>query len=346
MSSQWIDFQSVKQSVSMELVLAHYGITLRRVNQNALRGKCPLPTHDPKKGEPSFSVNLSKNAWACLSQSCIKARNGKRGGNQLDLVSWMEGGCTVREAALKLANWFNVSSDGGDASLPKNDARHGSATELASEKKTERGVTDVVVSGGLQNKPLAFVLKSIDHSHAYLTSRGITPKTAEYFEIGFFGGKGSMHGRIVIPIHNSAGELVAYAGRAIDESEPRYKLPGGFLKTLELFNQYRVLSDIMAREEAVIVVEGFFGCMKIHQAGYPRVLALMGSTLSEVQEKILAGFPRLVLMFDGDEAGRGATLEIATRLMSKTFVKVINLPDGKQPDQLSSEEIRFILGSL
>src|SRR5690349_3248037 len=119
MSSQWVDFTTVKESVSLERVLAHYQIQLRRVNKNSLRGRCPLPSHNQEKKTPSFAANLSKNAWVCLSRSCIEARNGKRGGNQLDLVRWMEGGCcTVRNAALKLAEWFDVPSDSRGASPP------------------------------------------------------------------------------------------------------------------------------------------------------------------------------------------------------------------------------------
>jgi DNA primase len=54
-----------------------------------------------------------------------------------------------------------------------------------------------------------------------------------------------------------------------------------------------------------IVVEGFFDCLRVHQAGYHNVVALMGVTLSEVQQQLLpARFPKLVLMLDGDEAGR------------------------------------------
>ena len=60
--------------------------------------------------------------------------------------------------------------------------------------------------------------------------RRISRETAETFGVGYFSGKGSMSGRIVIPIHNEHGELVAYAGRTIDESAPRYKLPAGFHK--------------------------------------------------------------------------------------------------------------------
>ena len=52
-----------------------------------------------------------------------------------------------------------------------------------------------------------------------------------------------MSGRVVIPIHNERGELVAYAGRSIDGSEPKYKLPAGFHKSLELFNLHRAIGE-------------------------------------------------------------------------------------------------------
>lgn len=63
-----------------------------------------------------------------------------------------------------------------------------------------------------------------DLGGGHLTQRGIDKETAEYFGVGFFSSKGSMAGRIVIPIENEGGELVAYAGRSIDGSEPKYRL--------------------------------------------------------------------------------------------------------------------------
>jgi hypothetical protein len=57
---------------------------------------------------------------------------------------------------------------------------------------------------------------------------------------------------------NAQFELVAYAGRVVDESEPRYKVPAGFQKSLELFNLHHVT------EPEAILVEGFFDCMKVH----------------------------------------------------------------------------------
>jgi hypothetical protein len=71
---------------------------------------------------------------------------------------------------------------------------------------------------------------------------GISTETAETFGVGLFSGKGSMSGRCVVPIHNEASELLAYAGRSIANTEPRYKLPAGFHKSLKLYNLHRVIA--------------------------------------------------------------------------------------------------------
>ena len=151
-----------------------------------------------------------------------------------------------------------------------------------------------------------------------------------------------MSGRIVIPIENEAGELVAYAGRSIDGSEPKYKLPAGFKKSQVLYNLARALEDDSAG--AVVLVEGFFDCIKVVQAEHVCV-ALMGCSLSEEQETLLVReFRQVVVMLDGDEAGRKAAGEIAGRLAHKVWVRVVGVPDGRQPDKLSMEELRGMLG--
>ena len=135
---------------------------------------------------------------------------------------------------------------------------------------------------------------------------------------------------------------MAYAGRSIDSSEPRYKLPAGFHKSLELFNLHRAIGDC-GPERRVIVVEGFFDCIKVTGAGFPSV-ALMGSSLSTAQEEILAKhFDQVYLMLDGDDAGQKATDECLVRLGRRMWVRAVVLTDGKQPDQLSNEELSALL---
>ena len=317
--------------VSIEAVLGRYNVKLRRVNQHSIRGTCPLPSHSSDKSKESFIVQTEKNIWACQSTSCVAGRNGKKGGNILDFVSIMSG-CSIRDAALKLQEWFVHNA------TPSSKVEKGS--EASNTRRSQEHVNDDMEN---ENAPLPFALKDIDHAHAYLRQRGMKEETAKTFGVGFFSGRGSMTGRIVIPIHNSTGDVVAYAGRSVDSSEPKYKLPAGFKKSAELFNLHRVLALSARDRETVILCEGFFDCMKVHQAGLPAVVSLMGSSVSNVQEKILQKFARVIVFLDGDEAGREAAQEISFRLARKTFVRVVDLPDGKQPDQLSSGELKELL---
>ena len=160
--------------------------------------------------------------------------------------------------------------------------------------------------------------------------------------VGFFSGKGSMNGRIVIPIENERGDLVAYAGRAIDGSEPKYKLPAGFKKSHVLFNLARALEEDSTG--AVVLVEGFFDCIKVTQAEHVCV-ALMGCSMSEEQEvQLAAHFRQVVIMLDGDEAGSRATDECLVRLARRgLWVTAVVLRPGQQPDQLSTEELKDLL---
>src|ERR1035438_467360 len=102
--SNWIDFRAIRQTVTMESLLHHYGVQVRRTDPQTLRGKCPLPEHT-SKAPYSFIVDTTKNVWACHSDSCVAARDGRKGGNTLDFVTAMEK-CSLREAGLKIMSWF------------------------------------------------------------------------------------------------------------------------------------------------------------------------------------------------------------------------------------------------
>jgi DNA primase len=340
----WVSFDDIKRTVSLQMVLDRYGFPLKRTGPGSLRGKCPLPTHSSKESKASFIVTLNKGtggAWSCHSNSCVAARGGRRGGNALDLVAAMER-CSLREAALKLQQWFSVPPAEPKPARARQEP--GAAKAAVQEPKTQL-VSEEKRAGESDgpNAALSFSLKGVDPLHPYLRERGILEETARTFGIGFFPGRGSMSGRIVIPIHNREGQLVAYAGRAIGDTEPRYKFPAGFRKSLEVFNLHRVMGEV-----SVVVVEGFFDCMKVSQAGFPCV-GLMGCTMSRAQEDAIAGqFGKVVLMLDGDTAGREAAEGIYDRLAGSVYqVEVVALPDNVQPDQLAGEEIsRLLTGAV
>ena len=108
-----------------------------------------------------------------------------------------------------------------------------------------------------------------------------------------------------------------------------------------LFNYHRAAAG---SDRRVVVVEGFFDCMRVYQAGFASVMALMGAALSPQQADLLVGrFPEIVLMLDGDPAGRAGTQDAAARLMWRCSVKRLTLAPGRQPDGMSNEEIRHTL---
>jgi DNA primase len=323
MARTWVDFRAVKAKVSMEMALAQYGIMLHRVNRCHIRGRCPLPAPTSKNSAQSFFVNTENNTWACHSSSCVAARGGRLGGNVLDFVASMEN-CSIRAAALRLQDWFRMNSDLGSSSA---------AVHAAAEPPAD------LSRNGDSNRPLPFRLTGIDSRHSYLTERGVSPETAQHFGIGWFPGKGSMAGRIVIPIHNEDGILVAYAGRALNQTEPKYRFPARFRKSLVLFNLCRAVHH----GKRVVIVEGFFDCFKVHQAGIPCVVALMGCSLSRRQTDLFEQhFSEAVLLLDGDKAGRAASATIAAQLVPKLSTRLVLVPEGSQPDQLSEDQIRCL----
>ena len=146
------------------------------------------------------------------------------------------------------------------------------------------------------------------------------------FGIGFCA-KGMMAGRIAIPIHNAEGNVVAYAG-VVPVNRPRTRpntsCRQGFRKSQELFNIDRAIKE--PADKPLVIVEGFFDCMKLHQNGCRKVVALMGSTMSAAQEELIRqhtdGKSQVIVMLDENEAGQAGREDIAVRLSKFCFVKV------------------------
>jgi len=302
-----VAFRAVKAALSLEAVLRRYQVPGLRQRGQQLVGPCPL--HGGRR-EDSFRVSLEKNLFHCFA--C------QAGGTVLDFVAMVER-CSLREAALRLQQWF-----GGGPPGPLGNVR-------VREKEGE-------------NPVLPFTLEPLDYSHPYLVARSICRATATEFGIGFYGGPGLLRGRVVIPIANARGQTVAYAGRAVDGRQPKYLLPAGFRKSQELFNLHRAVATGSRR---VIVVEGYFDCLRVHQAGFPAVVALMGLSLSAAPEQVLRQrFESLILLLDGDAAGRAASRALAGRLSARCSLTVVSLPYETQPDQLSLAAIQRLLRDI
>jgi DNA primase len=339
-SNGFVDFKQVKADVTMLQILERYQLveTLRQ-NGDRLSGPCPI---HKGKNPTAFRVSISKNCFNCFG-SCA------RGGNVIDFVSLMEG-VDFREAALLVQDWFLApSGDGGPVRSKKTVRKPTRAkTPKASPPAAQTSASEESVPEDGPNPPLTFELKTLKTDHPYLFQRGLEPETIDQFGLGLCS-RGMLRGYIAIPIHNREGELVAYAGRwpgDPPEGSAKYKLPKGFRKSQEIFNLHRALED--DDDTPLVIVEGFFDCFALWQAGIAKCVALMGCSLSEDQLRLLSeSLPvgsSIELLFDNDEAGiHGA--ETVQAQLSEFAVRIVRLPEGiRQPDELPSDTIPDVFG--
>ena len=335
--SKFIDFKAVKAAITMEQVLLHYGLLDKfKRGSDSLSGPCPIH----KGSNPTqFRVSISKNIWNCFSEC-------KHGGNVLDFIARMDN-VSIHAAATRAIEWFNLDPEVMSADSEQEAESTGEMPKAGDAPRPKPAARPApVVENGAPNKPLKFRLDKLERSHPYLAERGLTLETIVDFGIGYCA-KGMMAERIAIPINNPEGNVVAYSGRfpgEPDEDTPKYKLPQGFRKSLELYNIDRACKE----QGPLVIVEGFFDCMKLHQNGWRRVVALMGSTMSAAQEELIKQHTgrnsQIIVMLDENEAGRAGREDIACRLSRHCFVKVheFDKPDT-EPEHLSGGDLWKIL---
>jgi len=344
MGKPYIDFAAVKAAVTMTQALEHYGLMASMTSKKggeALEGPCPIHKGD---SPDQFKVSIPKNCWNCFSEC-------KCGGNVLDFVAKMEN-CDAQEAAIRMNGWFNLGLDKQPPPPREDPGRQRAASSQSAAPPARQDAPDVPQQAETPaeegpNAPLKFALKDLQTDHPYIAERGLTAETAAEFGLGHCK-RGTMSGRIVIPIHNAEGALVGYAGRWPGEApdkRPKYKLPEGFKKMSEVFSLHRALRE--ADSSPLIVVEGFFDVMKLWQLGWRRAVSLMGSHLSATHERLLAEAGKscgVILLLDEDDAGRAGRAKALLRLATKVFVKVVPLPrEGAQPDHLPDDELKSLL---
>jgi hypothetical protein len=304
----FLDFKAIKARAGIVDVLARYQVNLVRVNQTALKGTCPLPTHS-SGSKNTFFVNQTKSVWYCHSDSCKK--NGQRaGGNVIDFVALMEQ-CSPYAAAKRIDELFPATGDHGtNGALEVGAAAIGAGRGSGEENPTPP-------PGG--NKPLPFVLKDVNPEHPMIQAKGITISTAGKFGVGYFPGKGSMAGRIVFPLQelirrNGDGTaqvmLVGYAGRTtldVTPENPKWKLPAGLHKSF-LYGLERC-----EHAKPLILCESLWGPLWFHERGL-QAASLMGSEMTEEQERCLDPYPTITVALDNDAAGIEKAARICERL--------------------------------
>ncbi len=161
-------------------------------------------------------------------------------------------------------------------------------------------------------------------------------------------------GRVVFPIRNERGQPVSFSGRVLPDAKhqnPKY-FNGHeslvFKKSRILFGLDQARPAIGQRNET-LVVEGYTDCMALHQAGFTNVVGTMGTAMTEQQVTLLRRFaPKVVLVYDGDDAGIKAAERAIERLLPQEIdLRIVTLPDGLDPaDAISQRGAEFFAGLI
>ena len=153
----------------------------------------------------------------------------------------------------------------------------------------------------------------------------------------------TFRGRIMIPIKDVQGRIVAFGGRSLNNQEPKYlnsPETALFSKSKILFALDQSYKNIRNLDQA-IVVEGYFDVISLHEAGINNTVASLGTTFSKAQLRKLLRYTdskQIVFNFDADNAGIKATQRMITEIESLVYsgqvqLKILNLPNGKDADE-------------
>lgn len=296
-------FSHLKRLVSIERVLSARGViaSLTRRGQRLI-GPCPVHHGDHPQ---AFVVDLATDLWYCFTRC-------RGGGDVVELVRRMDH-CPYPDVARYLASLADSSPTRARAEVRAPDRPY---------------------------QPYTRELRLNPHA-PLLAHKRIWAQTARHFEAGAYQGRGFLEGCLAIRLHDPQGRPLGYAGRRLVPAQARqygkWKFPSGLPKREILYGFHRISSRL---HQGLALVECPWGVMRLAQIGIPAV-ALLGIHLSRTQVQLLRPTPRIVLMLDGDQAGRSASRQIADTLNTHTPTQVhrIDLPQDLDPDDLENSEL-------
>ena len=198
-----------------------------------------------------------------------------------------------------------------------------------------RGITDSVI----ERFSLGFSLPSYNALEFNLTKKGCSRE--QLVAAGLVRDKNGSYkdvfiNRVMIPIKDPRGKVIAFGGRVMDDGVPKYLNTGEtdvFQKRETLFGLDVAIKPIREAKEAIIV-EGYMDAISLHAAGINRVVASLGTAFSEQHAKLLHRITEnIVFAYDSDDAGRrNAVRAVSIAKKAGLSVKVLNVPEGKDPD--------------
>ena len=342
------EVSEVKDKINIVDLIGGY-LTLKKAGVN-YKGSCPF--HNEKT--PSFMVSPERQSFKCFG--CGK------GGDIFTFVEEIEG--MDFYDSLKL-----LAGRAGVELKPKGNFRYGDKEFAPTEKSKVFEINDLAAK--LYHKILIDHPKA-EHARKYLKNRGINKEAIKNFNLGYapkswdllikflakhnynekeafkagllvLGEKGRywdrFRGRIMFPINNISGQVVAFTGRILEDDDKSAKYVNSaespiYTKGKTIYGLDKARIDIRAQDCAVLV-EGNMDVIACHQAGFRNVVAVSGTALTAEQLKIISRYSQnIVFSFDSDSAGKIALKRAITLALSEDInVKVLNLPGFKDPDE-------------
>jgi DNA primase len=326
----------------VESVISSY-VTLKRAGSN-LQGLCPF--HSEKS--PSFTVFPGTQSFYCFGCNA--------GGSVITFIQKAENLDYVGAIEFLAARaGVSIPKDGKQAQPGEVPRRRIYDMNLAAAKFFRECLFDPAIGGegmkylaqdrGLSGATikhfgLGFAPNSFNMLHDHMRRLGYSD---EELIRGFLCGKSQKTGRaydyfrnrVMFPIIDTSGNIVAFGGRVMDDSKPKYLNSSdtpGFKKSRHLFALNFARNHAT---ESMILCEGYMDVIALHAAGFENAVATLGTAITSEQARIFAKYTKKVIIsYDSDEAGQRAANK-AMQLLGEVGleVRVLRVPDAKDPDE-------------
>lgn len=336
------DVERVKEATDIVAIINEV-VPLKRSGRN-LKGRCPF--HGEKT--PSFYVSPERQVWHCFG--CGKGGDVLSFFMEYEHMDFPEAlRLLAQRAGISLSSTFENTRQQSikeriyEINHLMEEYFHYVLTkhplgQLARNYVEQRGINEKIV----ETFTLGYAPNSWDAQYAFLQKKGYKPEDIAQAGLIVKGSRGyydRFRGRLMFPIHDHRGQVLAFAGRVLDPKIKEAKYINSpetpvYTKGHTVYGLDKT-KDAIRREQSVIVVEGEFDFLQSYQAGNSNVVAIKGTALTEEQIRLLKRFTdTIIFALDSDVAGddaarRGILLADQVGLS----MKAVYLPQGKDPDE-------------
>jgi len=340
--------EEIKAKLTIEEVVGQY-VQLHKAGRN-FKALCPF--HNEKT--PSFIISPDKGIAYCFG--CQKGGDIFKFIQLIENVSFPEAVQILAErAGVRLPTFSKEKQEIKQQTLEINEVVTRFYEEQLKKKPDKKKyLFDRRLSEQtIQKFRLGYAPASYEKTYKYLLEKGFS--RLEIITSGLGGSKDTANnkiydrfrGRIIFPISNILGKIIAFGGRTLkqDKEEAKYlNSPDSptYNKSLVLYALDKA-KDKIRKENKVVIVEGYMDVITSHQAGITNVVASSGTALTKEQIKLLKRYTNnFIFAFDTDEAGKTATyraLELA--IENDVNITIAQVPNGKDPDECIREDLEL-----